>query len=160
REMSEALFARTDRLQALLTAVEKKTVLAAHLEPVRLIRLRKHPNRALRQRAIELLAGQVAPERRKVGDSYRAALDRKSDDARGKGGFNEGCAPCQKLDGVGVQVGADLLSALRNKSPEQLLIDILDPSREVDPRYLSYQVTTRRGQVLTGLIAAETASSL
>jgi putative heme-binding domain-containing protein len=61
---------------------------------------------------------------------------------------------------VGVQVGADLLSALRNKSREQLLIDILDPSREVDPRYLSYQVTTRRGQVLTGLIAAETASSL
>ena len=46
-----------------------------------------------------------------------------------------------------MQVGADLLAALRNKSSEQLLIDILDPSREVDPRYLSYQVTTRRGQL-------------
>jgi putative heme-binding domain-containing protein len=70
------------------------------------------------------------------------------------------CAACHKLEGVGVQVGADLLAALRNKSSEQLLIDILDPSREVDPRYLEYQVTTRRGQVLTGLIAAETASSV
>jgi putative heme-binding domain-containing protein len=52
------------------------------------------------------------------------------------------------------------LSALRNKSREQLLIDLLDPSREVDPRYLNYVVTTKKGQTLTGLIAAETASSV
>ena len=30
----------------------------------------------------------------------------------------------------------------------------------MDPRYLTYIVTTRKGQTLTGLIAAETASSL
>jgi putative heme-binding domain-containing protein len=74
--------------------------------------------------------------------------------------FKKVCAVCHQLEGVGVQVGADLLAALRNKSAEQLLIDVLDPSREVDPRYLNYQVTTRRGQVLTGIIAAETASSV
>src|SRR5947209_10335610 len=48
----------------------------------------------------------------------------------------------------------------QSASMQPSLVDILDPSREVDPRYLAYQVTTRRGQVLTGLIAAETASSL
>jgi putative membrane-bound dehydrogenase-like protein len=160
REMTEALFARPDRLQALLSALEKKTVLAAHLEPARLDRLKKHPNRAIRQRAAKVLAGQVTPQRSKVIDSYRSALELKSDVARGKGVFKKVCATCHRLEDVGVQVGADLLAALRNKSPEQLLIDILDPSREVDPRYLEYQVTTRRGQVLTGLIAAETASSL
>jgi putative heme-binding domain-containing protein len=53
-----------------------------------------------------------------------------------------------------------LLSALRNKSREQLLTDLLDPSREVDPRYLNYVITTKKGQTLTGLIAAETASSV
>jgi putative membrane-bound dehydrogenase-like protein len=160
REMTEALFARPERLQALLAALEKKTVLAAHLEPIRLDRLRRHPSKAIRQRAAKVLAGQAAPERGKVVEAYRPALDLKADAARGKGVFKKVCATCHKLEGVGVQVGADLLAALRNKSRDLLLIDILDPSREVDPRYLAYQVTTRRGQVLTGLIAAETASSL
>ncbi len=160
REMSEALFARPERLQALLTALEKKQVLAAHLEPVRLDRLRRHPDRAVRQRAVKVLAGQTAPERARVVENYRPALDLKADASRGKAVFKKVCATCHQLEGVGVQVGADLLAGLRNKSAEQLLVDILDPSREVDPRYLAYQVTTRRGQVLTGLIAAETASSL
>src|SRR5262249_6873339 len=65
-----------------------------------------------------------------------------------------------RLENEGIEVGPDLLSALRNKSREQLLTDILDPSREVDPRYLAYQVTTKKGQVLTGIIATETASSV
>ena len=49
---------------------------------------------------------------------------------------------------------------MRNKTPETLLIDILDPSREVDPRYLNYQITTKSGRVFTGMIASETGSSL
>jgi putative heme-binding domain-containing protein len=67
---------------------------------------------------------------------------------------------CHRLDNDGFEVGPDLLSALRNKSGEQLLNDILDPSREVDSRYLNYQITTKKGQVFSGLIAADTASSV
>jgi putative membrane-bound dehydrogenase-like protein len=160
REALEALFARPERLGALLTALEKKQVLAIQIDPLRLAQLRKHPNGKVRARALKVLAGQVAPERGKVVAAYRAALDLKADRRRGKEVFKKNCATCHRLEGVGYEVGPDLLSALRNKTPEQLLIDILDPSREVDPRYLSYVVTTRKGQVLTGLIAAETASSL
>jgi putative heme-binding domain-containing protein len=49
---------------------------------------------------------------------------------------------------------------LRNKSREQLVIDILDPSREVDPRYLNYLVTTKKGQTLSGMIVTETGASV
>jgi putative heme-binding domain-containing protein len=160
REMSEALFARSERVEALLGAMEKKAVLAAHLEPLRLDRLRKYPDVRVRLRATRVLAGQVAPERRKVVEAHEPVLELKADAGRGKAVFKKACATCHVLEGVGVQVGADLLAALRNKSRQQLLIDILDPSREVDPRYLAYQVTTRRGQVLTGIIASESASSL
>ncbi len=160
REITEALFARKERLSALLTALEKKQVLALQLEPERLARLRKHPDAALRARAEKILAGQQTPERAKVIENYRAALTLKSDLQQGKAVFKKHCATCHQLEGVGVQVGADLQAALRNKSAEALLIDILDPSREVDPRFLAYQVTTRRGQVLSGIIATETASSL
>ncbi|MCI0458056.1 MAG: c-type cytochrome, partial [Gemmataceae bacterium] len=160
RECLEALFARPERLPALLAAIEKKDVLAGQLEPARVEQLRKHRDAALRARAQKVLTGQVAPDRQKVVEAYRAALDLKGDRARGKLLFKKHCATCHRLDNEGFEVGADLPSALKNKTPGQLLIDVLDPSREVDPRYQNYLVTTTRGASLTGLIAAETASSL
>jgi putative membrane-bound dehydrogenase-like protein len=160
REVQEALFARKDRLPALLDALERKAVQAIQIDPVRLEQLRKHPDAKLRERATKLLAGLTAPDRQKVVEAYQAALDLRADRDRGKAAFKKNCATCHRLENEGVEVGPDLLSALRNKSKEQLLIDILDPSREVDPRYLNYVVTTKKGQSLTGLIAAETASSI
>jgi putative membrane-bound dehydrogenase-like protein len=160
REVLEALFARPDRVAALLGAVEQKRVLAGQVEPARVERLRRHPDAALRRRAAAAFAGQASPDRRKVVDDYRAALDLKADAARGKAAFKKACATCHRLEDEGVEVGPDLLSALRNKSPEQLLSDVLDPSREVDPRYINYLVTTKNGRTYSGLIAAETASSV
>jgi putative membrane-bound dehydrogenase-like protein len=160
REVLEALFARTERLKVLLTAVEKKEVLAAQLEPFRVKQLRKHANAELRKRAQKLLAGQIAPDRQKVVLAYQSALRLKADAAHGKMVFKKNCSTCHRLENVGVEVGPDLLSALRNKTKETLLVDILDPSREVDPRYINYLVTTKAGRSFTGMIAAETASSV
>jgi putative membrane-bound dehydrogenase-like protein len=160
REVVEALFARADRLPRLLTALEEKKVLSNHLEPLRIDQLRGHPDVKLRERALRVLAGQAAPERQKVVAAYRTALELKADASRGKTVFKKNCAVCHRLENEGHEVGPDLLSALRNKSGEQLLNDILDPSREVDPRYLNYQITTKKGQTFSGMIAAETASSV
>jgi putative membrane-bound dehydrogenase-like protein len=159
REVLEALFARPARLTALLDAIESKKVLGGQIEPVRLEQLRKHPDAKLRQRAQTLLAGQLA-DRRKVVEEYGSALELKGDSARGKAAFKKTCATCHRLENEGVEVGPDLLSALRNKSKEQLLGDILDPSREVDPRFINYLVTTKAGRTFSGMIAAETASSI
>ena len=57
-------------------------------------------------------------------------------------------------------IGPDLRSALANKTPQRLLIDILDPSSEVDPRYIEYLVVTKAGRTVTGMIAAETAAGV
>jgi putative heme-binding domain-containing protein len=154
REMSVALFARPERTRALLDAIEKKTVLPVQIEPARLAQLRKSP------RGAKLLAGAVVPARAKVVESYREALKLEGDATRGKMVFAKNCATCHRLEGVGVQVGADLLAALRTKTAEALLIDILDPSREVDPRYLAYNVRTKRGITLTGIVSADTATSM
>jgi putative heme-binding domain-containing protein len=160
REVLEGLFARPDRITALLVAMEQKKVLAIQIEPARLEQLRRQRDRAIRLRAEHVLAGQAAPERRKVVEDYRAALDLKADAARGKATFKRVCASCHRLEEVGFEVGPDLLSALRTKAPEQMVNDILDPSREVDPRYLNYLVVTKDGRSLSGMIAAETASSV
>ncbi len=160
REVAEAMLARPDRLNALLDAVARKKVPANQLEPARIDLLRKHTDARIRRRVQELFAGQLAPDRQKIVKEYQPALELKPDLAKGKLVFKRVCSTCHRLENEGNEVGPDLLATLRNKSREQMLIDILDPSREVDPRYLNYVVTTRQGKTVTGLVATETASSL
>jgi putative membrane-bound dehydrogenase-like protein len=161
REILDALFARTDRVRQLLDALEKKQMLASQLEPAKLSLLRKHPDAKVRARAEKLLKDQIVPARQEVIDRYeKATLAEKPSAIRGKTVFKKVCAACHRLENEGIEVGPDLNSALANKTPEALLIDILDPSREVDPRYIEYVITTTDGRQLTGMIAAETASSV
>jgi putative membrane-bound dehydrogenase-like protein len=160
REIQEALFARADRLPALLDAIEKKTILPQQLDPARVAQLRKLPDAKLRKRAEALLLGAIDANRQKVIDAYKSALDLPAEPEKGKALFKKNCATCHKLEDVGVEVGPDLRSALRDKTGEQLLISILDPSREVDRRYTNYLVETTGGRSFSGMIAAETATSV
>ncbi|MCS6851667.1 MAG: HEAT repeat domain-containing protein [Gemmataceae bacterium] len=160
REVLEALLARPERVAALLRAIEQQQVAPSQIEPDRLDQLRNHPDPKLRQQARRLLANLATPDRQKVLADYRSVLELPADAGRGKGVFKKICATCHRLEDVGVEVGPNLLGALRNKTKEALLIDILDPSREVDPRYINYQVTTVAGRSFTGMIAADTATAI
>jgi putative heme-binding domain-containing protein len=160
REVTEALFARPDRLRQLLDAVEQKKVPTAQIEAARIELLRKHPDARLRERAGALFGKQAVSDRQKAVDEYKSALDLKGDAPRGKALFKKTCATCHRLENEGSEVGADLLAALKTKTREGLLIDILDPSREVDPRFVNYVVSTKDGRVLTGVIAVESPSSI
>ena len=160
REAIEALCARTDRLNKLLDAIAAKRVSAAQIEAARRQQILRIPNAAIRKRATELFANAGNPDRRKVVENYRPVLDLKPDLARGKALFTKNCATCHKLGGEGHEVGPDLHGALGNKTKEALLIDILDPNREVDPRFVNYMVTTTAGRTMTGLLAVETPASV
>jgi putative heme-binding domain-containing protein len=63
------------------------------------------------------------------------------------------------LDGVGNDIGPNL-DSVRAHPPEKLLTSILDPSREVEPRYLAYTCRLTNGEELYGLIASETGNGL
>lgn len=156
----EAVFARPDRIAKLLDALESKKITPVAIESARIQFLKTHPNQALRERSIKLLAGLGDSDRKKIVDSYKDVLDLKPDIAKGKMLFAKNCAVCHRLDDVGQEVGANLLAALRNKTSEALLIDILDPSREVDTRFVNYRVTTLNGQTYTGVLAVESPSSI
>lgn len=160
REVVEALLARPARIVKLLDAIEAKRVSPAQLEAARRDQLRNHRNAEIRQRAVALFANVGSSDRRKVVEDFRGVIEMHGDAARGKPLFQKHCAVCHKLDGEGHEVGPDLRAVLGNKTREALLTDVLDPNREVDPRYVNYQVTTTSGRVLTGLLAAETPASV
>ncbi len=160
REAVEVLCARPAKLAKLLDAVAAKRVAPAQIEAARREQLRRHRDAALRKRAQELLADVGSADRRKVIEEYRPALDLPADAARGKAVFQKTCLTCHRLGTEGHDVGPDLRAVLGNKTPEALLVDILDPNREVDPRYVNYLVTTTGGRVVTGLLAVETPASV
>ena len=155
---AEALFARPAWIGAFLDAVEQGRVGRGDVDPARLELLKTYPDAAVRQRATTLFS-QGLPRRQEVVAGYQQALSMQGDRDRGKALFKTHCASCHRLDGVGQQVGAEL-SAIRDRGLDSVLLNILDPNREVKPQYQSYVLVTQSGRIITGMIAAETANSL
>ena len=81
------------------------------------------------------------------------------DKIKGQAIFRQVCATCHKADGIGVEVGPNL-ATVASRNPEDLLIHILDPNREVAPQYVNYAVALNDGRVLSGMISDETAASV
>jgi putative membrane-bound dehydrogenase-like protein len=155
----DLLLARDEWQAALLDALEKKQVLAQEVDAARRQRLLQHRTALVRERAAKLFAGAVDADRLKVVANYRPALALTGDTTHGRELFSKTCATCHQLAGLGHQVGPDLAS-VGDKSPEGLMIAILDPNRAVEARYVNYMAATKDGRTFTGLLAAETGNSI
>ena len=53
-----------------------------------------------------------------------------------------------------------MLESIKNRGPETIFLSILDPNREVNPQFLDYIIFTVADEMITGMIAAETATSI
>ena len=73
--------------------------------------------------------------------------------------FRKTCAACHKLENFGESIGADL-NAIRDRGTAAVLLNILDPNREVKPQFLCYVAALDTGRQVTGMITAENANSL
>jgi putative membrane-bound dehydrogenase-like protein len=155
----DLLMSRDAWQRRLLAALERNEVPAAQLDAKHRQQLLAHRDEGVRARAARLFAGAVNPDRQKVVEQYRDAASQPGDRARGKAIFARTCSPCHQVEGVGTAVGPDL-AALANKTPQYLLTEILDPNRNVDSRYVEYAAVTRAGLTYTGLLAAESATSV
>jgi putative heme-binding domain-containing protein len=81
------------------------------------------------------------------------------DAEKGRNLFKQNCAVCHRLHGEGIEIGPDL-AMVSGKPDEVLLAAVLDPNQAVEARYVSYNVATKNGRELSGIISAETATSL
>ena len=160
REIVEALLSRPERTLALLGELEAGRIKAEELDPLRRIQLLNHRRSDVRDRAKKLLAGLATPERKKVVDQFRPALKLTGEPRRGRDIFQKAtCISCHRIGSLGNNIGPNIADT-RTKTPEMLLVDILDPNAAIDANFISYIVTLKSGKVLTGLIAQETASSI
>jgi len=124
--------------------------------------LSEHPDEPLRNKARDLLAkGGALPsaDRRKVLDEMLPLAAHTGDVDRGREVFKKQCAKCHVHGSEGTRIGPDLTGMAVHPKAE-LLENILDPSRSVEGNFRVYTLTTTGGQVLTGLLAAESKSAV
>lgn len=155
----EVLFARAERIEAMLTALEKNNFNPSDLPPARVQTLLKTGDAARKARAEKLL-GALRPSRRAdVVAAYREALTMSGDVARGREIFKKNCNACHKAENVGHEIGPNL-STIKTRGAETILTNVLDPSREVNPQFVNYMLIADDGRTITGLIAAESATAV
>ncbi|MBA3315163.1 MAG: c-type cytochrome [Planctomycetaceae bacterium] len=153
----DALLADRARATLVLEAVQTGLIAAAELGPTRIAALSKHPDPAVQALAKEVF---VPPaDRQQVLAEYQSVLSLKADANRGRGIFEKNCATCHRIGTTGNQVGPDIADS-RVRTPEALLVDILDPNRAIDGRYVAYTIALRDGTVQTGLLTAETSNAV
>lgn len=158
-QATDLLLSRPAWTIALLAALEGGQVTSGELDPVKIKLLAEHRDAKIRERAQKLLVNSKVGRRSDVVEAYRGVLEMKGDAERGKQVFTKTCAACHKVQAVGNDIGPNL-AAMKARGPEAILLNVLDPNREVNPQYLNYAVLTADGRQLTGLIAAETATSI
>jgi putative heme-binding domain-containing protein len=65
------------------------------------------------------------------------------------------CKNCHRIGGKGTEVGPDLDLIGKKYDRAQILDNILNPSRVIDQKYLTYLVETKKGQMHTGLLVTK-----
>ena len=143
----------------MLEAVRTGLIPPGEIPPNRRAVLLQDRDPTIRDRAQALLATLDPGPRIEAIDRYKPAIDRAGDPERGRVIFDRECLACHKLGERGHSVGPNLAS-MRRKTPEEILVSILDPNREVSPEFVEYLVALDDGRVVTGIVASETPGGL
>jgi putative heme-binding domain-containing protein len=159
REAEEVVCARPDGVLALLDRLEAGTIRAADLSPGRPQLLQASSDAEVKSRATALLAKLGNSSRQALVDQYRDAMNRRGDLERGRAAFRKTCAACHKLENFGYELGPNL-ATMKNRGPEAIVLNVLDPNREVNPQFQSYIAVTNDGLTHTGMIQSETATAV
>jgi len=159
-ELLTQLLAREERTAALLQAAEAGEISLASLDAARRQLLLEHKSPEIRQRATALLGATTATARGEVVSQYRQALGNlQGNSERGVKVFERLCAGCHQVAGRGVNLGPNLASSA-SRDASALVQHIFDPNQTVQPNYLGYVVLDRSGRTHSGLISAQTATSI
>jgi putative membrane-bound dehydrogenase-like protein len=153
----EVLLRRADWSLALLDVLKSRQADASGLGPANLARLRTHPDRGVSERANEVLNELMGPALKAKGETIAKLLpvvEQPGDAVKGKALFTAACATCHKLGDLGADIGPGL-TGMGTHGPAELLTAIIDPNREVDPSFVAWNIETKDGKFLSGVVARE-----
>ena len=158
----EQILKRQETALALLAALKDNRLTPTALGPANIARLRTHPNNRVATEAAAVLGANTAPTKEK--DALIALLlpevQKPGDVANGKTLFATSCAICHKFGDVGLRDVGPPLAGIGAHAPADLLTAIVDPNRQVEPNFWQWNLTTKKGETLAGVISSETTTAL
>lgn len=156
------LLDRAEFAQCLLGALDAKRLSPMQLSPYQRSRLTGHANAEVAKRA-EVIFRQLAAGTSPAKDELIARLlpdvSVTGDVAKGKITFQQSCALCHQLEGVGHNVGPTLVG-IGSHPAGDLLVHIIDPSRTVDDEHRAWSIDLKSGTQMVGLIVAENTAGI
>jgi putative membrane-bound dehydrogenase-like protein len=152
------LISRDEWVDTLLKAAQEGVIAANEIPIGSRQRLLQHSDLSLRKRTEKLFAANQT-SRAEVLSKYQAVASLSAAPERGAPMFDQNCAQCHAFRGRGHPVGPNL-AEFAGKSGEDFLVAILDPNSAINPNFRAYNIETKDGRSLTGIVKGETASSL
>jgi len=155
----DRLLATTGGALRLLAAVDSRSLADATAKDA-IARATQHPEAHVRDLFERFLPEEKRTKRLGNVVKPEELLALRGDAARGKKLFfdTEGiaCRTCHRIQGQGGEVGPDLSEIAKKYDRAKILENILEPSKEIDPKFQTYLVATKAGQVLTGVVVERT----
>jgi putative membrane-bound dehydrogenase-like protein len=121
--------------------------------------LLKHRDPEIAKLAQGLFGQSTSRSRAELIARYLSASRSSGHPDRGAKVFDRECKTCHRVSQQGFAVGPDLTGS-PSSDAATLLANILDPNARVLPNYVQYLVVDQNGRTYSGIIAAETATSL
>jgi len=152
------LLSRPETVELLLTSIEDEDVPFWTISQRHKLRLVMHADPTVRARVHDLMR-KLEGRRLAALERYRAALGVAGEPARGAAVFERNCEKCHEIEGGDAGFGPDL-GAVRHRSRQELLADIMLPSRAIADNYQLYVVESNNGVLQEGVIASRTPVSV
>ncbi|MGV3772606.1 MAG: hypothetical protein ACO1QB_06870, partial [Verrucomicrobiales bacterium] len=158
-EILQQMLARPANWGPILNAVQSGKIARTEFSAAQVDALRKGGDAGTRALALQIFGKGTESSRKEVVEKLLDAARLAGDASRGKAILEQRCLICHQLNGTGQALGP-AFETVRSAGRESLLVNILDPNREVSPRYAAYSVETEDGESYTGILASENAKSI
>lgn len=162
RDMAIGIFLESkERILMLVESIEAGTIAPSSIGFYRQIFLMTLEDEAMRTRTRKLFVDESKDnDRKNIIAGYKAAIGSKGNFANGKLVFEKNCAVCHQIGGKGGTALAPDLGTIRNRRPESILADILDPGLSIADGFDLWQIELKNGETKQGIIASETHTTL
>ena len=156
----DMLLSRAEWTSSLLSSLEDGCVPPAEIDPARRQQLLTRAKHVGSDRRAEAVFAHQSKPRQAVVDAYRACTRHARRPGRRRSPSSRSCVPRAIVSETKGSRSVPISAALNDKSPEALLIAILDPNRAFEAKFANFSIATVDGRVLNGLIASESATAV
>lgn len=153
------LLSRENWTMTLLGAADTGDVSLAELDASQRAALLAHRNPEIQLLAKKLLGADAPSARKDVLAKYQPALRLAGSFTAGAKVFERECMGCHRIGEKGFAIGPNLASS-SFREPAAVMMHVLDPNQYVLPNYVQYVVVDKNGRSYTGMISAQTATSV